>query len=196
MHVESLRACTFALQNQYYDYVILIKTCWNAIFTGFQRQWYINKKTDNASERGCRMSNFAHIDFRYVTGIKKKIKKALKLQIFKVGKKLAEFELMTIKMIETRKSSSGERQIKRVITSIKKFQHKSYFKLRRRELKELLKKHKQFHRQVALQTPEPVRFSNWQSAIHQFGYWSDAFDSTVIFVSLWRDWWPSFLILR
>lgn len=127
---------------------------------------------------------------------KKIIKKALKLQIFKVAKKLAEFELMTIKMIETRKSSSGERQIKRVITSIKKFQHKSYFKLRRRELKELLKKHKQFHRQVALQTPEPVRFSNWQSAIHQFGYWSDAFDSAVIFVSLWRDWWPSFLILR
>lgn len=73
------------------------------------------------------MSNFAHIDFRYVTGIKKKIKKALKLQIFKVAKKLAEFELMTIKMIETRKSSSGERQIKRVITSIKKFQHKKLF---------------------------------------------------------------------
>lgn len=58
---------------------------------------------------------------------KKIIKKALKLQIFKVGKKLAEFELMTIKMIETRKSSSGERQIKRVITSIKKFQHKKLF---------------------------------------------------------------------
>lgn len=57
----------------------------------------------------------------------KKTKKALKLQIFKVGKKLAEFELMTIKMIETRKSSSGERQIKRVITSIKKFQHKKLF---------------------------------------------------------------------
>lgn len=72
------------------------------------------------------MSNFAHIDFRYVTWIKK-IKKALKLQIFKVAKKLAEFELMTIKMIETRKSSSGERQIKRVITSIKKFQHKKLF---------------------------------------------------------------------
>lgn len=73
------------------------------------------------------MSNFAHIDFRYVTGKKKSIKKALKLQIFKVAKKLAEFELMTIKMIETRKSSSGERQIKRVITSIKKFQHKKLF---------------------------------------------------------------------
>lgn len=73
------------------------------------------------------MSNYAHIDFRYVTRIKKKSKKALKLQIFKVAKKLAEFELMTIKMIETRKSSSGERQIKRVITSIKKFQHKKLF---------------------------------------------------------------------
>lgn len=55
------------------------------------------------------MLNFVYIDFRYVIGIKKKIKKVLKFQIFKVGKKLVEFELMMIKMIEICKFLLGER---------------------------------------------------------------------------------------